>query len=68
MMILVGFVGLLFSALGGLMAFLIFFEAYGKHFVDKSKARKQALHGALTAFLFLLGLTLLTAFVVNRFL
>ena len=67
-MILVGSVGPFFSALGGLMAFLIFFEAYGKHLVDKSKARKQALHGALTAFLFLFSLTLLAAFVVYHLL
>ena len=65
MMLLVGLVGFLFSTLAGLMAFLIFSQAYGKHFADKAKARKQALIGALTAFLFLFGLTMLMAFVVD---
>ena len=67
MMLLVGLVGFLFSALAGLMAYLIFIQAYGKHFTDKARARKQALRGALTAFLFLFGLTLLMAFVVDRY-
>ena len=51
-----------FGLLASLMAFLIFYEEYRKHFVDSRRARREALSGAMVTFLFFFGLAIVAAF------
>jgi len=59
--------GVLFGALAGAAAYIIFYREYLHHFVDANKARVLALRGALTAFLFFLGLSVVAGYVIMRF-
>jgi uncharacterized membrane protein len=61
-------IGLPFSALGSLMAYMIAFREYSHHFVDKRDAIKQSLQTALTAFVFLVSLTVALGLLLNRWL
>ncbi len=59
--------GVLFGALGSATAYIIFYREYQHHFVDANKVRAMAFRGALTAFLFFVGFSLLAGFVITRF-
>jgi len=48
------FIALLFSPLAGVLAFVITYMEYAKHFVDRRKVLRQAWRAALAAFLFFL--------------
>lgn len=59
--------GALFGALAGAAAYVMFYREYQHHFADANKARLMALKGAVTAFLFFLGLSLIAGFVITHF-
>lgn len=59
--------GVLFGALGGATAYIIFYREYVHHFVDTNKARGMAMRGALTAFLFFVGFSVLAGLVITRY-
>jgi hypothetical protein len=59
--------GVLFGTLGSATAYIIFYREYVHHFVDTRKARAMALRGAVTAFLFFVGLSLAAGFVITHF-
>lgn len=59
--------GVLFGALGSATAYIIFYREYVHHFVDTNKARTMALRGAVTAFLFFVGLSLIAGVVITYF-
>jgi hypothetical protein len=48
-------------------AYIIFYREYQHQFVDTNKARAMALKGALTAFLFLVALSVIAGFVIMHF-
>lgn len=58
--------GVLFGALASLMVYIIFYREYIHHF-EHAKARSMALRGALSAFLFVVGLSVISALVILRF-
>ncbi len=57
--------GVLFGALGSATAYIIFYREYLHHFVDTRKARSMAVRGAVTAFLFFVGLSLAAGLVIT---
>jgi hypothetical protein len=59
--------GVLFGALASGTAYIIFYREYVHHFVDTNKVRAMALRGAITAFLFFVGFSMLAGFVITRF-
>ncbi len=59
--------GVLFGAFGSATAYIIFYREYVHHFVDTRKARAMALRGAVTAFLFFVGLSLAAGLVMTYF-
>jgi hypothetical protein len=59
--------GALFGALGSATAYIIFYREYSHHFVDSRKASTMALRGALTAFAFIVGISVLAGYVITRF-
>ena len=64
--LLISGLGLLFGALGGPLAYIIFYREYIHHFKHE-RARKLALHGATVAFMFFVGLSIAAAFVITQF-
>ena len=58
--------GVLFGALASPMAYIIFYREYIHHF-EHAKARSMALRGALGSFLFVVGLSIISGFVILRF-
>jgi hypothetical protein len=59
--------GLIFGALAGTSAYLILYREYVHHFKSAGKARLMAAKGALLAFLFFVGLSLTSGFVISHF-
>lgn len=59
--------GLIFGALAGASAYIIFYREYIHHFKTAAEARVQALQGALFAFLFFVGLSLISGYVISHF-
>lgn len=59
-------IGLAYSALASVMAFLITFNEYSHHFVEKRQAVKHGLEVALTAFVFFAIVTLALAFLLSE--
>jgi uncharacterized membrane protein YagU involved in acid resistance len=58
--------GALFGLCAGLMAFLIFFEEYGKHGLSRVRLWKEALYGGCVAFAFFMILSLVAGYVISR--
>jgi hypothetical protein len=62
-------IGLLFSPLAGLMAFLITYQEYSHHFPDRGAALRRALEAGIVAALFFgalsLGLALLLPYLIG---
>lgn len=58
-------IGSFFSVAAGLMAYLITYTEYAKHFDDKSKARRMALESAAFMFGLFMLITLVIAFYFN---
>jgi hypothetical protein len=59
--------GLIFGALAGTSAYIILYGEYIRHFKSAGKARSLALKGALFAFLFFVGLSLTSGYVLSHF-
>lgn len=59
--------GVLFGALASATAYVIFYREYTQHFIDSNKARAMALKGALAAFLFFVGLSVIAGLVITHF-
>jgi len=59
-------IGLAYSVLASLTAFLITYNEYAHHFVEKRQAVRHALEVALTAFVFFLIVTLALAFLLSE--
>jgi len=59
-------VGLLFSPLAGLIAFLITYQEYSHHFPDRGAAIRQALEVGIVAALFFGALSLGLALLLPR--
>lgn len=59
--------GVLSGLLAGGIAYIIFYGEYIHHFGAGRKARSLALKGALVAFLFFLGLSLVSGYVISRY-
>jgi len=51
--------GSIFSAVAGLMAFVIFYQEYSRHFSERRKARAAAIRGGFAAFFFFMVLMIL---------
>lgn len=58
--------GLIFGAMAGAMAFIIMYREYVHHFKTARQARSHALKGALVAFLFFVGMTLASGYVISH--
>jgi len=58
--------GILFGAFAGPMAYIIFYREYIHHF-GHQKARSLAFRGALVAFLFFVGLSIVSGYVIIRY-
>lgn len=58
--------GFLFGALASPMAYIIFYREYIHHFKHE-KARSLALRGALAAFLFFVGFSITSGYVIIHF-
>ncbi|MBX6771360.1 MAG: hypothetical protein IRY83_06520 [Chloroflexi bacterium] len=61
-------IGLLFSPLAGLMAFLITYQEYSRHFPDRSVAIRRALEAGIVAAIFFGALSLGLALLLPRML
>jgi len=59
--------GLVFGALAGTSAYIILYREYAHHFKSAGEARLRALKGALFAFLFFVGLSLTSGYVISHF-
>jgi hypothetical protein len=59
--------GLIFGALAGTSAYLIFYREYIHHFKTAAEARVRALQGALFAFLFFVVLSFISGYVISHF-
>ena len=59
--------GLIFGALAGSTAFIILYREYVHHFKTAGEARAHALKGALVAFLFFVGIALISGYVISHF-
>jgi len=60
-------IGLGFSVLAGLAAFLITYEEWSRHYPSKREPLRHALNAAVFAFLVFVALTLLATAFVNQF-
>ena len=58
--------GVLFAVLASLMAFLITYNEYAKHFEDKRRARRDALRTGLVTFLFFCTLVFVAGIILDR--
>jgi len=58
-------VGGLFALIGAAMAFLIIYREYARHRLDSGKLFREAALGAITAFLVILGLSTLAAYLLS---
>jgi uncharacterized membrane protein SpoIIM required for sporulation len=61
-------VGALFALLASLMAFLITYNEYARHFEDKRSARREALRTGLVTFLFFCVLIFIAGIILDRML
>jgi hypothetical protein len=61
-------IGLPFSALASVMAYMITFREYSHHFVDRREAISKALGTALSALVFFVSLTVALGLVLKRWL
>jgi O-antigen/teichoic acid export membrane protein len=57
-------IGTLAGCLAGIMAYLITYEEYSHHFIDKKRPRRMALEAALLAFAIFFGIGLVLALVL----
>ena len=60
-------VGLFLIPIGALMAFLITYEEFSHHFMDKKKAVKYAIKDAVIAFIILSVALLFGGYFINNF-
>lgn len=58
--------GVLFGAVAGPMAYIIFYREYVHHF-GHQKARSLALKGALVTFLSFVGFSIVSGYVISRY-
>jgi hypothetical protein len=58
--------GVLFAILASIMAFLITYNEYAKHFEDKRRARRDALRTGLVTFLFFCVLVFVAGLILDR--
>ncbi|PJA27772.1 MAG: hypothetical protein CO189_06115 [candidate division Zixibacteria bacterium CG_4_9_14_3_um_filter_46_8] len=63
----VAIIGAIFSILAGLLAYLITYQEYVRHYPDKGIPRKIALQAAVTAFFFFLVLSIIGGLLFARF-
>jgi hypothetical protein len=59
--------GVLFGLLGSAIAYIIFYREYSHHFTSARRARNLALKGALVAFLFFVGLSIVSGYVITHY-
>ena len=64
--ILVLLIGLVLSPIAGLMAFLITYHEYQRHYADKKQPLRIALEAALFTFAFFMFASALIGFVLSR--
>ena len=63
---LVLLIGLFFSPIAGLMAFLITYHEYQRHYADKQQPLRIALEAALFTFAFFMIVSVVIGLTVNR--
>lgn len=66
-LIMVSVIGALFSVLAAIIAYVILYGEYVRHFADRSKPRKMALQGAAIAFLVFFILTIAFGYFAQAF-
>lgn len=66
MLRLVTSLGAVFALLASVMAFLISWKEYSRHFRDRKRALRLALGSAVVAFLFFVVLSVVAALAINR--
>jgi hypothetical protein len=59
-------IGAIFAFLAAIMAFLITYNEYSRHFKEKGRAVRAALQAGVSAFLFFLALSLAAVILLNR--
>lgn len=59
--------GSLFGLLGSAIAYIVFYREYSHHFTSTKRVRVLALKGALAAFLFFLGLSVVSGYVITHY-
>ena len=59
-------IGLVFSPIAALMAFLITYEEYSKHFKDQARPIKMSLETATFTFIVFMGLSILIGVLTNN--
>ena len=60
--------GILFGLLGSATAYIIMYREYSHHFTSAKRVRTAALRSALVAFLFFLGLSVVSGYVITHYL
>ena len=58
--------GVMFAILASVMAFVITYNEYAKHFEDKRRARREALRTGLVTFLFFCALVFVAGLILDR--
>jgi len=64
--ILVLLIGLVFSPIAGLMAFLITYHEYQRHYADKQQPLRIAFEAALFTFVFFMIISAVIGLILNR--
>jgi hypothetical protein len=59
-------IGLVFSPIAAMMAFLITYGEYQHHYPDKATPRKLALEAAVGAFIFFLALSIIIGWLLGK--
>ena len=59
-------IGLIFSPIGAVMAFLITYEEYTHHYADQRKIFRQAVKTAVFTFFVLLAVTIIAGLFLRR--
>lgn len=59
-------IGVIFGAIGALMAFFITLEEYRKHFLGGNRAFKEAFRTAVVTFVVFVGLAMVVGFLFSK--
>jgi len=61
-------IGLIFSPIAAIMAFIITYEEYRRHYTEKQKPFRIAINSAIVTFIVFMGMTILGGILLARIL